>query len=149
MIVMNLSVRAVSDTEKSTLVEQVQMSPRMMVIVRLASGINGLLGAWIMVAPLVTGTLSDHNSDVWVTLSLGGILMSFGMTRLISPQEWPVLSWINLALGACILSSPWLLRFASDEDRMWTAVALGGTVMVLATLSAKLTLLMRQKLFRT
>jgi hypothetical protein len=60
----------------------------------------------------------------------------------------PVLSWINLALGVCILISPWLLRFASNEDRMWAAVALGGSVMMLAAVSAKMTVLMRQKLSR-
>ncbi len=44
--------------------------------------------------------------------------------------------------------SPWLLRFDSDEGRMWTAVAIGGTVMILATFSAKATLMMRQRLSR-
>lgn len=117
-----------------------------MLIGRLASGANGLVGAWIMVAPLVNGEVSQHNPAVWATLTLGGILMIFGMTRLTAPEELPVLSWINLMLGVCILVAPWLLRFASDEDRMWTAVALGGTVMALAAASAKATLLMRQRL---
>jgi len=122
-----------------------RMSPRLILIGRLASGANALLGAGIMVAPLVTGNISQHNPAVWASLTLGGTLMSFGMTRLISPEEWPVLSWINLTLGACILIAPWLLGFASDEERRWTAVVLGGTVMVLAALSAEVTLLMRQR----
>lgn len=120
----------------------------LLLIGRLASGINGLLGAWIMIAPLVTGDLSDHNPDVWATLTLGGIVMTFGMTRVISPEEWPALSWMNLAVGACIVLSPWLLRFAADEDRMWAAVAVGGTVMILAALSVKMTVSLRQRLSR-
>jgi hypothetical protein len=124
------------------------MSLRLMLIGRVASGMNGLLGACMMVAPVVTGDISRHNPDVWVSLALGGIVMVLGMTRLISPEELPVLSWINLALGSCILLSPWLLRFASDEDQLWTAVTFGGTVMILAALSAKATLLVRQRSFR-
>jgi len=96
-----------------------------------------------MVAPLATGAVSDHNPYVWVTLTLGGIVMAFGMTRLLSPEELPALSWMNLAVGACIVLSPWLLRFAADEDRMWAAVAVGGTVMILAALSVKVTVSMR------
>lgn len=49
------------------------MSPRLMLIARFASGINGLLGAWMMIAPIATGSISDHNSSVWATLTLGGI----------------------------------------------------------------------------
>ena len=123
-------------------------SPGLTLIARLASGVNGLLGAWLMIAPLVTGDLSQHNSNVWAILALGGIVMAFGMTRLMSPEEWPVLSWINLVLGGCILVSPWLLRFASDEERMWAAVVLGGTIMVLAASSAKVTASMRQRVYR-
>ncbi len=120
-----------------------------MLVGRLASGLNGLLGAWIMFAPVVTGETAHHaDPSIWAIVTLGGFLMIFGMMRLTRPEELPVLSWLNLALGACILLSPWLLRFAWDEDRMWTAVALGTTVMILAALSAKMTLLMRQRLAR-
>jgi len=117
-----------------------------MIIGRFASGANGLVGAWIMVAPLVTGNLSQPNPAVWASLTLGGLLMIFGMTRSLAPDELPVLSWINLALGGCILTAPWLLRFATDDERMWTAVGLGGGVMAMAAASAKATLLMRQRL---
>jgi len=119
-----------------------------LLIARLASGINGLLGACMMLAPLFTGAVSDHNPLAWGILILGGIVMTFGMTRLFSPEELPALSWMNLAVGASIVLSPWLLRFAADEDRMWAAVAVGGTVMILAALSVKGTVSMRQRLFR-
>lgn len=121
-------------------------SARLLLIGRIASGTNGLLGACIMIEPLVTGELMRPNPAVWASLTLGGILMILGMTRWFSPDELPLLSWINLALGACILLAPWLLRFAADGDRMWAAVGVGGTVMVLAASSAKATLLARQRL---
>jgi hypothetical protein len=121
---------------------------RLMLIGRLASGLNGLLGIWIMISPLVSGYVVHHDPDVWPSLVMGGILMMFGMLRLISPEELPILSGINLVVGACILISPWLLRFASDQPRMWTDVALGGLVIVLATLSLKSTLMIREWLLR-
>jgi len=134
--------------EKSISLSHMRVSHPLMLIGALASGINGLLGAWTMIAPIATGDLSGHNPDVWATLTLGGIVMTLGMTRALAPEELPVLSWVNLAAGVCILVSPWLMRFAANEDRMWTAVAVGGTVMILAALSAKVTLLMRHRLLR-
>lgn len=101
-----------------------------------------------MISPIVFGNTVHPDSGVWATLVAGGVLMTFGMIRLLSPGELPVLSWINLALGACILLSPWLLRFASNEARMWAVVAVGGLIMLLAALSVKITLLMRQRVSR-
>jgi hypothetical protein len=125
-----------------------QMSRHLTLVGRVASGLNGLLGACIMLSPVLLGYATHHDSDVWASLVIGGVLMIFGMTRLISPEELPLLSWLNLALGACVILSPWLFRFAADETRMWTAVALGGVVMVLAALSARVTLLLRQRVYR-
>jgi hypothetical protein len=109
---------------------------------------NGLLGACIMLLPLLSGGASHHNADVWAMLVVGGILMAFGMTRLLSPEDLPVLSWLNVALGACILLSPWLLRFASNETLMRADVTVGGVIMLLAAVSAKITLLTKQRPFR-
>ena len=119
---------------------------RLLLIGRLASATNGLLGACIMIAPLMTDAASRHNPAVWASLTLGGLMMFLGTTRSISPDELPLLSWINLSLGGCVLTAPWLFRFAADEAWMWLAVIVGSTVMVLAGLSAKTTLAMRQNL---
>ena len=101
-----------------------------------------------MVLPLLFGYAVHHGPDVWASLVMGGVLMTFGMLRLISPEELPGLSGINCLLGACILVSPWLLRFTFDPYRMWTDVAAGGLVVVLALLSAKSTLVGRGILSR-
>jgi SPW repeat len=124
------------------------MSLRFYLVGRVASGINGVLGAWVMLSPIAFGYVPHHDSDTWAALVVGGILMMFGMMRLLSPGELPILSWINLALGTFVLLSPWLLRFASNEARTWSDVALGAVVMVLAACSARVTLLMRQRLSR-
>jgi SPW repeat len=124
------------------------MSLRFYLVGRVASGINGVLGAWLMLSPIAFGYVPHRDSGTWAALVVGGILMMFGMMRLLSPGELPILSWINLALGTFVLLSPWLLRFASNEARTWSDVALGAVVMVLAACSARVTLLMRQRLSR-
>jgi hypothetical protein len=124
------------------------MSFRLILVGRVASGVNGVLGAWLMLSPLASGRIPQHDADVWAALVVGGVLMTFGMLRLLSPGELPVLSWINLALGTFVLLSPWLFRFASNEARTWSDVAVGMVVMALAAFSARMTLLLRERLSR-
>jgi hypothetical protein len=125
------------------------MRRRFTVVVRIASGMNGLLGAAIMLlGPLLPDYAERYSADAWVAVAVGGIVMALGMTRLTTPEGWPVLSWLNLALGACILLSPWLFRFSSDEAMTLAGVGVGALIMVLAGMSARMTALMRQKLSR-
>jgi hypothetical protein len=124
-----------------------RMSPLHTSTGRIASGVNGLLGAGIMITPLVFGFAARGESFVWVSLAVGATIMTLGMARLVSPGELPFLSWTNFILGACILLSPWMFRFDSNRARMWTNVVAGGIVMLLAAVSARITLLMRQRLF--
>jgi len=124
------------------------MISRLTFLVRAASGMNALLGAALMFSPLVAGHPAASRPDAWAGLAVGGVIMAFGVARLPAPEEFPALSWANLALGACVLVSPWLLRFASNEDLMWSGVAVGGTVMMLAGTSARVTALIRQRLMR-
>lgn len=112
---------------------------------RVASGLNGLLGAGIMlVTPLLSVDATRHRYQIWASVFVGGIVMAFGMTRLTSPEGLRALSWANLVLGACILLSPWLCRFSSDEMLMWAGVSVGALIMAFAMLSVTMT----QKLSR-
>ena len=117
-------------------------------IARVASGTNALLGAYIMFTPLIYGLTRDNGIDVWVTLSMGLIVMICGVVRLFSPGELPALSWGNVALGVYIALSPWLFRFDSDQARIWADATIGGTVMLLAALSAVATTFMQGRLSR-
>jgi hypothetical protein len=125
-----------------------QMGVGLNFLTRTASGINGLLGAWIMLSPLAFGFAARDNAQVWSSLVTGAIVMTFGMARLAMPDELPVLSWINLALGACILTSPWMLHFAANGALMWSDVAAGVIIMILAGLSAGITRAIREQLSR-
>ena len=99
-----------------------------------------------MISPLVLGFAARGGPFVWVSLAVGATIMMLGMARLVSPEELPLLSWTNFVLGACMLLSPWMFRFESNGPRMWTDVVAGGVIMLLAAVSARMTLLMRQRL---
>jgi uncharacterized membrane protein YedE/YeeE len=118
---------------------------RLALIGRVASGLNGLLGAGIMLAvPLMTEDAARLRYQVWASVFVGGIIMAFGMTRLTSPEGLRALSWANLVLGASIALSPWLCRFSSDEMLMWAGVIVGALIMGFAVMSVTMT----QKLAR-
>lgn len=113
---------------------------RLTLIGQAASGLNGLLGAAIMLAvPLLTADAPRHRYEVWASVIAGGFIMAFGMTRLTSPEGLRGLSWANLVLGACILLSPWLCHFSSDDLLMWVGVTVGALIMAFAALSVALT----------
>ena len=99
-----------------------------------------------MISPLVLGFAARGGPFVWVSLAVGATIMMLGMARLVSPDELPLLSWTNFVLGACMLLSPWMFCFESNGPRMWTDVVAGGVIMLLAAVSARMTLLMRQRL---
>lgn len=108
---------------------------------RVASGLNGLLGAGIMlVSPLLTAGATRNRYEVWASVAVGGIIMMFGMARLASPEDLRALSWVNLLLGACISLSPWLCRFSSDEMPMWAGVIVGTLIMGFAVMSVRMTI---------
>ena len=98
----------------------------------------------MLVTPLLSVDATRHRSQIWASVFVGGIVMAFGMTRLMSPEGLRALSWANLVLGACILLSPWLFRFSSDEMLMWAGVIVGALIMAFAAMSVTMT----QKLAR-
>ena len=85
------------------------MSFGLILIGRVASGVDGVAGAWLMASPVASGRIPQHSADLWEHWWSGG-LKTFGMLRLLSPRELPVVSWIDLALGTFVLLSPWLFH---------------------------------------
>ena len=79
-----------------------------------------------MISPLVFGFAARGGSFVWVSLVVGAVIMMFGIARLVSPEKFPFLSWTNFVVGACMLLSPWMFGFESNETRMWTDAVAGG-----------------------
>jgi hypothetical protein len=113
---------------------------------RAASGANVLLGAWIMLSPLIYGFATRHDAaDAWLSLVVGGSIMTCATLRCAAPEDLPGLSWANATLGLLTLVSPWTLHFANAIARVWTDAMVGLIVVGLGSLSAVVTLIARQE----
>jgi SPW repeat len=118
------------------------------VLVRLASGMNALLGLWLMFSPSVYGFAAARDSDTWASLIAGGIIMTFGALRAVAPRTSPALSWANMVFGAGTLIAPWIFNYSSDELRLWTSAGIGAAVLVLGTASGAITTMTESRLER-
>jgi hypothetical protein len=68
---------------------------------------NLALGAFLFASPWLLGFAGGIvGDDVWVT---GGLVSLFSLMALVAFRTWD--EWANLALGAWLLVSPWLLGF--------------------------------------
>jgi hypothetical protein len=102
---------------------------------RWASGINALLGAWLVVSPWFYGYVKEEGVVVWPSVVTGAAIGVLGLTRFLWPREGPALSWSNLFLGAWVAMSPWSREFADDSDRFWNSLVVGSAVAILAVWS--------------
>lgn len=102
--------------------------------IQLASGLNAMLGAWLVISPWMLSFLPDQPATgnsivVGVTIAVLGIARAYGAYR----ATW--LSWLNVLLGGWLVLAPWVLTYAHDAAAPNSAVV-GITVLVLAAWSA-------------
>jgi hypothetical protein len=102
---------------------------------RVASGINALLGAWLVVSPWFYGYVKDEGVVVWPSVVAGAAIGVLGLTRCLWPHEGPALSWSNLFLGGWVAMAPWSRGFAEDPERFWNSLVAGSAVAILAVWS--------------
>lgn len=95
--------------------------------------INVLLGLWLIASPWALGFATETTLawNVWVT---GMIIAVVAIAALIAFQTWE--EWINVALGAWLTVSPWVLGFTGNDAAMWNAIAVGVVVAGLALWSS-------------
>jgi hypothetical protein len=109
---------------------------------RNASGLNILLGTWLIFSPWIfdySGSSAVLNS-VFV-----GILMSvLAACRLASLRNTAGLSGANLLLGLWTIASPWLLGYAANDGAVRDNVILGVAVATLAIWSGVATIAERK-----
>jgi hypothetical protein len=99
---------------------------------RVASGINILLGIWLLVSPWVfdyhaIGTLATLNS-----VYLGMLIAIFAAIRLASLRATAGLSWVNLILALWTIASPWEYGYSANVGGARDNVILGVVIAVLA-----------------
>jgi hypothetical protein len=90
--------------------------------------VNLVLGLWILLSPWALQFATAEHA--WNAYVVGAGIAILAAAALIVFQPWE--EWVNLALGAWLLASPWLLGFSTATIAMWNAVIIGALVVVFA-----------------
>ncbi len=100
-------------------------------LARTASGINILLGIWLVVSPWVFH-YSAMPPALWSGLIVGVFIVIIAAVRLASWRDTAPFSWLNLFLALCTIASPWVYGYAANADAVRDNVILGVLIAVLA-----------------
>jgi hypothetical protein len=106
--------------------------------VRIASGMNTLLGLWLIFSPLAYDDMVGNMGGAWNSIVVGVLIVVFGGARLHAPLENAWLSWVNAILGAWIAWSPRVYDYM-DGAPLWNSLFVGLTVVLLALCSGTAT----------
>jgi hypothetical protein len=96
---------------------------------RWQDGINLILGCWLFISPWVLGFVGLEG-PAWNAWIFGAVVALVSLAALSRFAAWE--EWLNVALGAWLLMSPWVLGFAASRPLMWNFVAVGAAVAALA-----------------
>lgn len=91
--------------------------------------VNALLGAWLILSPWALGVQADPLA-MWNFVAVGVLLLATAVGAIFVPKAWE--EWFEVALGAWLIASPWMLGFAAVEPAMQNAVISGLAVVVMA-----------------
>jgi len=102
-----------------------------------ASGINLLLGIWLVASAWIF--LYDGSSaGAWNSVAVGALVFVIGLTRVLS-LVGPLLARVNVILGLWTIASPWVFGYEAAAPAMWNSVVVGIVVTLLALWSANAT----------
>src|SRR5277367_160993 len=84
--------------------------------------INLISGVLLFASPWALGFAGDPMAarTAWIG---GVIIFVMGVAALMQFAEWE--EWVALIVGAVVIISPWVLRFATVHAAMWSCVVLG------------------------
>jgi len=102
--------------------------------VSFASGINVVLGIWLIIAGFA---LSATGTALGNDIVIGTLIVIFASWRLSSGPTGRTGSWINFILGIWLLFAPWVLGYISNSSR-WNDFAVGWAVLILAAWSGSI-----------
>jgi hypothetical protein len=105
-------------------------------LVRAASTIALLAGAWLFISPWVYG--AHANATAWNSWIVGGLIFLFGLIRVGRPAL-SIFSWFNLVLGAWAFCSPWIYGYAStNTGRFINSLCVGVIVFIFSIVSGRI-----------
>ena len=90
---------------------------------------NIILGAVLFLSPWFLGFRAENGAtwNAWIT---GGVIAVIALMAALQTYDWE--EGVNLLAGLWALVSPWVLGFSGVSYAMWTHVAVGAIVAVLA-----------------
>ena len=91
--------------------------------------LTGLLGVWLLVSPWVLGFAANTTPTANSAL-VGLALLATALGATFVPRAWE--EWTEVALGAWLVVSPWVLSFQTVRNAMMSTVVTGIAVLVLA-----------------
>jgi hypothetical protein len=93
-----------------------------------ASGINVVLGIWLIISPFVLAFARNQTAkwnDIAVGIAVALVSLSGG-------------NWWNVVLGIWLIISPFVLGFANAPTILWNNIVLGVLVFIVAVSSRSL-----------
>jgi hypothetical protein len=95
--------------------------------------VNLVLGLWLIVSPWALGLIGNR-APTWNAWAFGLVIAAAALAALISFKVWE--EWVEAALGAWLIVSPFLLGFSALTYALWNQVIVGVIVAALAVWSA-------------
>ncbi len=100
-----------------------------------ASGLNILLGIWLIIAPFVLGyarleAAQTNDIIVGILVAIIATIRSFGA---FTQPGW---SWMNVFLGIWLIIAPFVLGYSNVSTPLWNDIILGILIAVMAWTSA-------------
>jgi peptidoglycan/LPS O-acetylase OafA/YrhL len=101
------------------------------------SGVNAILGLWLLIAPWVLD-YQDRRAVVVSHVVSGLLLLALGAFRLGKPRTAPWLSWLNAVLGLWLVAAPFVLLPSSSSTgpAYWNSISIGAVVAIVAVSAA-------------
>jgi hypothetical protein len=106
--------------------------------VQTASGLNIILGLWLIIAPWVLD-YSSQNNAVWNQVVIGIAVATLATARVAAPEKFASLSWTNFVLGTWLVIAPFVLRYNDTTNTAaiyWNDIIVGVLILALAAWSA-------------
>ncbi len=99
-----------------------------------ASGINFLLGIWLIIAPFILA-YSVQTRALWNSVVVGIVVLVLAAIRFFVPDRNTWLSGVNILLGLWLFVSSWVLGFSSTSVALWNNMVVGVLIILLAAWS--------------
>lgn len=91
--------------------------------------VNAMLGVWLIVSPWAVGFAADQVAMLNFVV-VGVLLIAAATGAIFVPRAWE--EWVEVALGAWMVVSPWILGYADFGIALQNGVLVGLAVTLLA-----------------